>query len=61
MAHSRIAAAVYFSSMGRLSTVGKEKGAVQDSGDHRRWVTKGNLGWTFSKQAVVVVEEWLVW
>lgn len=61
MAHSRLAAAVHFSSVGGLYTVGKEKGAVQDSGGHRRGVMKGNLGWTFSKQAVVVVEEWLVW
>lgn len=61
VAQSRIATAVHFCSVGRSYTVGKGKGAMQDSGGHSRWVRRGNLGWTFSKQAVVVVEEWLVW
>lgn len=42
-------------------TLGKEKGEVQDSDGHRRWVMKGNLGWTFSNRQWMVVEEWLVW
>lgn len=56
VAHSRIATAV-----GRLFTVGTEKGEVQDSDGHRRWVMKGNFGWTFSNRQWMVVGEWLVW
>lgn len=44
VAHSRVATAVHFCSVGRLYTVGKEKaGGMQDSGGHRRRVTKGTL------------------